>query len=139
MLIPDISTFMVVPWDEKSALVLADCYDMQGDPIDISPRGVLRKIVEKAQLHELYPVMSLEYEFYVLSEDISSMADKGYIKLKNLYPSQGYFDVNRTWDAHFLKDIWRQMKACNISVDSIECEQGGGMFEMPLKLPGQKL
>jgi glutamine synthetase len=107
MLMPDISTFVVIPWDEKSALVLTDCFDMQGSPIDISPR--------------------------VLSEDISSMADKGYIKLKNLYPSQGYFDVNRTWDAHFLKDIWRQMKACNISVDSFECEQGRGMFEMPLK------
>jgi glutamine synthetase len=133
MLIPDISTFVVIPWDEKSALVLTDCFDMQGNPIDISPRGVLRKIVERAELREIYPVMSLEYEFYVLSEDISSMADKGYINLKNLYPSQGYFDVNRTWDAHFLKDIWRQMKACNISVDSFECEQGRGMFEMPLK------
>jgi glutamine synthetase len=133
MLRPDISTFMVIPWDEKSALVLTDCYDMQGNPIDISPRGVLRRIVEKAELHEIYPVVSLEYEFYVLSEDSSSMADKGYIGLKNLYPSQGYFDVNRTWDAHFLKDIWRQLKACNISVDSVECEQGRGMFEIPLK------
>jgi glutamine synthetase len=133
LLMPDISTFIVVPWDEKSGIVLTDCFDLQGNPIDISPRGVLRKIVERAELLEIYPVMSLEYEFYVLTEDISSMADKGYINLKTLYPSQGYFDVNRTWDAHFLKDIWRQMKACNISVDSFECEQGGGMFEMPLK------
>ena len=39
MLMPDLSTFMVVPWDEKSALVLTDCYDMQGNPIDVSPRG----------------------------------------------------------------------------------------------------
>ena len=132
-LIPDLATFIVVPWDEKSALVLADCFDMQGNPIDISPRGVLRKIVERAERHEISPLMSLEYEFYVLSEDISSMADKGYINLKNLYPSQGYFDVDRTWDAHFLKDIWRQMKACNIFVDSFECEQGRGMFEIPLK------
>jgi glutamine synthetase len=133
MLVPDISSFVIVPWDEKSALVLGDCFDMHGNPIEISPRQTLRKIVEKANLQEIFPVMSLEYEFYVLSEDNSSMADKGYINLKSLYSSQAYFDVNRTWDAHFLKDIWRQMKACGISVDSIECEQGRGMFEMPLK------
>ena len=133
VLVPDLSTFLIVPWDEKSALVLADCFDMNGTPIDIYPREVLRKIVERAKRYQVYPVMSLEYEFYVLSEDISSMDDKGYTNLKSIYPAQGYFDINRTWDAHFLKEIWRQMKACGIFVDSFECEQGAGMFEMPLK------
>ena len=133
MLIPDLSSFVIVPWDEKSALVFGDCFDMQGNPIEISPRETLRKMVAKAARHKICPVMSIEYEFYVLAEDRFSMNDKNYINLKPLYSSQGYFDVNRTWDAHFLKEIWRRLKACNISVDSFECEQGRGMFEMPLK------
>ena len=45
---PDLGTFAVVPWEEGSASVICDFHTEQDDPLPISPRFVLRRVVEQA-------------------------------------------------------------------------------------------
>jgi glutamine synthetase len=111
---------------------MADCFDTRGNPVLVSPRQVLKKLVQKTRESGFSPDMGLEYEFYVFSENISSMAKKGYINLETLYPSMGWFDVNRLWGSDFLEEIRQGLRTCNVHVDSVEAEQGQGMFEIPL-------
>ena len=132
VVIPDLDSFTVIPWSDRSAFVMADCFDGEANPVAISPRQILKSIVQKARDLGFSPDMGLEYEFFVFSENISSIAKKGYINLETLYPSMGWFDVNRLWGTSFLETIRQEMKKCNINVDSIESEQGEGMFEIPL-------
>ena len=47
-LVPDPATLRPVPWlREPAASVFVDCYDNDGTPIAASPRGVLRRILER--------------------------------------------------------------------------------------------
>ncbi|HEY5165655.1 MAG TPA: glutamine synthetase, partial [Acidimicrobiia bacterium] len=46
---PDLATLREVPWLEKTALVLCDLVDVNtGDPVEVSPRQVLRRQIERA-------------------------------------------------------------------------------------------
>src|SRR5207237_9063846 len=46
---PDLRTLRRIPWLEKTALVLCDVETMDGRPVGIAPRQVLRRQVERAQ------------------------------------------------------------------------------------------
>ena len=46
---PDLSTMRVVPWLDKTALVLCDLFDENtGEPIEVSPRQILQRQIERA-------------------------------------------------------------------------------------------
>ena len=45
---PDVATLRLVPWLEKTALVVCDLYDGPGVPVEVSPRQILRRQVERA-------------------------------------------------------------------------------------------
>ena len=42
----DLSTFAVLPWEENTAFFLVDFFRKDGTPLAVSPRQVLRSVVE---------------------------------------------------------------------------------------------
>ena len=47
--VPDLATLRLVPWLEKTALVLCDLVDEEtGEPVEVSPRRILRRQIERA-------------------------------------------------------------------------------------------
>src|SRR6266480_6775262 len=46
--VPDLATLRPVPWLEKTALVVCDLVDDHDEPVEVSPRQVLRRQVERA-------------------------------------------------------------------------------------------
>jgi glutamine synthetase len=54
--IPDLSTFRVIPWEENTARVIADLY-FEGKPLAISPRGILKKVVQEYKEKSLRPIV----------------------------------------------------------------------------------
>src|SRR5581483_5195072 len=42
---PDLSTFTVLPWAPGTAKVLCDVYTLDGEPVEVAPRGVLRRVL----------------------------------------------------------------------------------------------
>ncbi|MCL5959873.1 MAG: glutamine synthetase family protein [Chloroflexi bacterium] len=63
--LPDISTLRPVPWLENTVMVQSDLY-VKGKPLEISPRGILKKIVERYRERGWEPVIGTELEFYLL-------------------------------------------------------------------------
>ena len=46
---PDISTLAAVPWELGTASVICDVFELDGSPLDISPRTVLKSTVARAE------------------------------------------------------------------------------------------
>ena len=63
---PDPSTTSIVPWvDEPTAQVIHDCIHHDGTPVELSPRNVLKKVLELYRQQELQPAIAPELEFYL--------------------------------------------------------------------------
>jgi len=65
--IPDLSTFRVIPWEENTARVIADLY-FEGKPLAVSPREVLKKVVNDYNKKGLRPIVGSELEFYLFEK-----------------------------------------------------------------------
>lgn len=84
---PDWNTLRVIPWLERTALVLCDAVDeATGTVIEIAPRSILRQQVERAAGMGFVPKMATELEFYLLKESYEEAHAKGYADLTPFGP-----------------------------------------------------
>jgi glutamine synthetase len=71
---PDVSTLLPVPWEPGVAHCIADLYDPDGSPSEVSPRHVLRSVVTQFEELGMEPAVGPELEFYILEKCESSPA-----------------------------------------------------------------
>ena len=65
--VPDASTIRLVPWAvDPTAQVIHDCVHFDGTPVAISPRRVLRQVLEKYAAKGWKPVVAPELEFFLV-------------------------------------------------------------------------
>lgn len=66
--IPDASTIRMVPWAaEPVAVVIHDCQEWDGQPVALSPRAVLRRVLGLYEGQGLQPIVAPEMEFYLVA------------------------------------------------------------------------
>ena len=64
---PDLNSFRLVPWaEEPTALVIHDCFYADGTPVEMSPRYVLKKILDAYNERGWKPIVAPELEFYLV-------------------------------------------------------------------------
>lgn len=64
--VPDENAVFMLPWTiEATAQVIHDCYDRMGNPIELSPRNVLKKVLSLYDEQGWEPVIAPEMEFYL--------------------------------------------------------------------------
>ena len=65
---PDPTTFRIVPWAaEPVAVVIHDCFEWDGSPVLLSPRAVLRGVIDLYTRRGWRPVVAPEMEFYLVA------------------------------------------------------------------------
>ena len=65
---PDPTTFRIVPWAaEPVAVVIHDCFEWDGSPVLLSPRAVLRGVIDLYTRRGWHPVVAPEMEFYLVA------------------------------------------------------------------------
>jgi len=71
VLVPDPSTFRVLPWEPDVGWILCDDYFSSGQPFHFSPRHLLRRQLQRLKPRSLQSIIGLEVEWYLLrlSED----------------------------------------------------------------------
>lgn len=68
--IPDASTIRLVPWAvEQVAVVIHDCENFDGTPVELSPRAVLRNVLKLYAEKGWKPVIAPEMEFYLVARN----------------------------------------------------------------------
>lgn len=73
LMMPDPSTFRVLPWAERTGWMLGDLYDADGEPLPLSTRYLLQQAVQKLEARGLDFVCGLEVEFYVYRLDDANL------------------------------------------------------------------
>ncbi|MGH3924338.1 MAG: glutamine synthetase, partial [Pseudonocardiaceae bacterium] len=87
-LIPDLSTLRLTPWIEKTAMVICDVADEEtGEPVEVSPRQILKRQVERARQAGYTFKGGSELEFYLFKDTYEEAAQKRY---QDLRPSSTY-------------------------------------------------
>jgi glutamine synthetase len=67
-LVPDPSTFAVLPYSPREARMLCDMLDLDGEPWALCPRTFAKRMAARAAEHDLRVEAAFEYEFYLARE-----------------------------------------------------------------------
>jgi glutamine synthetase len=65
VIVPDPTTFRVLPWADRTGWVLCDAYFGSGVPLPLDSRRLLRDQLDRLAAHGLQYVTGLEVEFYI--------------------------------------------------------------------------
>jgi glutamine synthetase len=132
---PDWSTLRIVPWQEKTALVLADAVDEQtGQLIPIAPRSLLKQQLEKAAKLGFRPFMASELEFYLFRQTYEEIHRGGYEELRPAgHYNEDYNLLQGTRNEKIFRKIRNLMQEAGIPVESSKGEAHAGQHEINIQ------
>jgi glutamine synthetase len=139
MLVPDLATLRVIPWQPGTALVLADVAGLDGPgagggPVRVSPRQVLRAQLARAAELGWTALAGTELEFVVYEGSYERAWDSGY---QSLVPANRYnadYSVLGTGRIEpLLRDIRNSMTAAGLYVESAKGECNLGQHEIAFR------
>ena len=130
----DLSTFRVLPWGPGTAFFLVDFFTKDGSPLSVSPRQVLRKVVERCEALGYTPHASVEYEFFFFREDPLSARAKRYRDLTPLSPGMfGYSVLRASAHSELAHAILDTTRAMDIELEGFHTETGPGVYEAAIR------
>ncbi len=132
--VPDLSTLRLVPWIDKTALVLCDLVkEGTTEPIAVSPRAILRRQLQRAADLGLTVKIGAELEFFLFKDTYAEARQKDY---KGLQPHsdwiEDYHILQTTRDEHIIRQIRNGMDAAAVPVEFSKGEAGYGQHEINL-------
>ncbi len=128
---PDLATFRLVPWEAGAAAVVCDYAHEDGRPLEVSPRQVLRRVIERARAAGYEPRMAVELELRLFREDQESLRAKGYTDLRPLNPGLNCYSIHHaSIDEDLVGRIRRLMIDYDVPVEGYNREHGEGMYEL---------
>ncbi|HYY61051.1 MAG TPA: glutamine synthetase family protein [Burkholderiales bacterium] len=77
LMMPDATTFRVLPWAEDTGWVLCDLRLQDGRPVPYDSRGLLRKALEKLGEHEFIAGLEVEFHVFRITQPNLRPADAG--------------------------------------------------------------
>ena len=135
MLVPDLATLRVLPWQPGTALVLADVARLDGGgPVRVSPRQVLRAQLSRAEALGWTCLAGTELEFAVFEGSYEQAWDSGY---RDMVPANRYnvdYSVLGTGRIEpLLRDIRNSMAGAGLTVESAKGECNLGQHEIAFR------
>ncbi|GGM00690.1 glutamine synthetase [Streptomyces fumigatiscleroticus] len=131
---PDLSTLRRVPWNEGTALVVADLAWHDGTPVAAAPRQILRRQLDRLARHGLRARAGTELEFIVFTDTYEQAWDTGY---RHLTPANRYnvdYSVLGTGRVEpLLRRIRNEMAGAGLTVESAKGECNPGQHEIAFR------
>lgn len=127
LLKPDLDTFTVLPWADGSARVIADLYDLDGNPIEIAPRQVLKRVLEELRREGLTARAACEFEFYVFRRFGTDGYEPSWTGLNC------YAEVKQAQVDDILQAISVGLTDIGLGIEAANTEYGPGQFEISMK------
>ena len=134
-MVPDLTTFRLVPWLDSTAIVICDACEEDSDRlIEVAPRSILRRQVERAAAIDLRFKMATELEFYLYRTPPAQAWASRYLELEPVtYYRADYHILQSSRNDTFIEAIRRQMNAAGIEVEFSKSEWGLGQQEINLR------
>lgn len=131
---PDLTTLRRVPWNQGTALLVADLAWNDGSPVVAAPRQVLRRQLERLAEHGFTAHVGTELEFIVFKDTYEQAWDRHY---RDLTPANQYnidYSVLGTGRIEpLLRRIRNEMAAAGLTVESAKGECNPGQHEIAFK------
>jgi glutamine synthetase len=129
---PDWDLLRVLPWEPTTAVVIGDHYAHGGDLMPISPRVVLRRVVDRLRGLGYEPMAGSEYEFLVFRADPET-ARQNPAGLRPLSTGPAYSNARSAGDEKILGMVRKMMDQAGIPVESANSEAMAGQNEITLR------
>jgi glutamine synthetase len=129
---PDLSTMVLVPWEEHVASCICDLWSEHGERVTISPRYLLNSLVERARSMGFEPMAASELEFRFFRENQVTLREKDFgPNLTPLNPGMNCYSISQSSaDDQRLSRIARMMRDHGVEIEGYNREHGPGMYEM---------
>jgi len=133
--VPDFTTLRVASWLEKTALVLCDVYEEEGDElVRYAPRAILRKQLARAAERGYTAMGASELELYVFKDSYEDVAKKSFVNLEPIgRVIEDYHILQGTKEEHLIGAIRRHLERSGVPVESSKGEWGPGQQEIGLR------
>jgi glutamine synthetase len=132
---PDFSTLRLLPWLDKTALVLCDLCDVEtGEAIEVAPRQILQRQIARARALGYTVKCGSELEFLLFRESYDEAAAREY---GGLQPHSTYVEdyhvLQTTRDEYVIRAIRNGVDGAGIPVEFSKGEAGLGQHEINLE------
>jgi glutamine synthetase len=118
---PDLSTYRVLPWADRTARLLCEPYYLDGRPAMAAPRAVARALLEQLETMGYRLLSGFEYEFYLVDRTTRQPVFPGV---------QMFSTIRNAFDEAFVFEVVRGMIAIGVDVITANAESGSGQFEI---------
>jgi glutamine synthetase len=125
--VPDLASGVVLPWDKTRAWFSSDLW-YHGEPYAGDPRGILRRVLARAEKLGFRFNLGVEPEFYVLKQDAEGRLSP-ITRSKFQGPNACYDVTQASESAPFLEPLAGYMKELGWGLYSYDQECGRGQYE----------
>jgi len=133
--VPDLETLREADWLDRCAIVLCDSLEEERDAlIEVAPRTILRRQVERAAERGFVPQLASELEFFLFRESYDEARDKAYhgLRTREAY-NEDYHLLAGGFAEPILGAIRRHVDASGIPVEFSKGEASAGQHELNLR------
>src|SRR6056297_340213 len=121
---PDLTTLRLMPWLDKTALVIGDVLDHHDhQPIAHAPREMLKRQVARLEAMGLDAAMATELEFFLFEGDYRSLQKQGY---RDLVPLNGHNEdynlFQTTKEEPIMRPLRNHLMAAGVPVENTKGE-----------------
>lgn len=114
-------------WEERTAVAVADL-TREGRPVDVSPRGALRRAIGDLEVMGYSPMMGVELEAYLLEPDGAG----GWVPIST--PGAFVYGTGPSVDPRgIIDELWQMAEQVGIPLEAINSEYDESQFEFTLE------
>lgn len=136
-LMPDLSTLSVVPWEtDPTAQVICDIVALNGQPVQFTPRNLLRHVMALYEEKGWKAVVAPEIEFYLVAQntdpDYPLRPPKGRSG-RSISGGQAYSIAGVNEFDELIDDIYHFSEKQGLEIDTLIHEEGPSQLEINLR------
>jgi glutamine synthetase len=132
--VPDLATLRRATWLPQTALVLCDLLDRHEQPVEVSPRRMLRRQLERAREAGFRVMGGTEIELYVFDDSFAEARAKRYHDLRPMGDyNEDYHIFQGTKEEELIGAIRRHLDQSGVPVEVSKGEAGLGQQEINLR------
>ncbi len=120
-IMPDLATYQVLPWADKTARVLCEPHFLDGRPALAAPRLAARKMLDELGAMGYQLLSGFEYEFYIVDAKTRQAPFPGI---------QIFSTLRNNFNEALVYQILRDMTAIGVDIITSNAEYGPGQMEI---------
>ncbi len=116
-----------LPMENNTLLFIGE---FAGKAEQVCPRGLLKRVVKKAETMGMQAKMACEFEFFLFNETADTVRNKNYQNMTNLSPGFfGYSMLRNSEFSEFYEEILSLCKSMDFPLEGLHTETGPGVVE----------